>query len=49
MIGRELVIELMSETERLIALCDTLPTTHEMIPGRKYTLYILGPCYPFLL
>lgn len=32
-IGRELAMELVAETERLLALYDTLPTTNEIIPS----------------
>ena len=34
-IGRELGKELVADTERLLALYDTLPTTNEIIPGSE--------------
>ena len=41
-IGRELAAELVTETERLMRLYDTIPTTNEIIPGSKTTPPIIN-------
>lgn len=42
-IGRELAVELVAETDQLLTLCDTVPTTKETIPGCESASQIVSP------